>query len=151
MGGGSDRRARDQPDCSGTIPFPWPAAHNGAYPRLRTSTHESLRAGYLCLAFVFVGSILLSITALLFIVGLIWSCTRGWAALLLIVMSLIGNVLLFGGIIGLAIYLGILALSFYAYFSWAPGYYKERGLEKPSWLQAPPAPPPPTPPPPPPP
>ena len=85
------------------------------------------------------GALLLSLTAALFLVGLCWSCTRGWAALLLIVLSLVGNVLLFGGIIGLVVYLAVLGAAFYAYFAWAPNYYKERGQEKPFWLQVPPS------------
>ena len=92
-------------------------------------------AGPICFAFVFTGALLLSITAALFIVGLCWSCTRGWAALVLIVLSAVGNLMLFGGIIGLIIYLAILGGACYAYFYWAPNYYKEQGQEKPDWLQ----------------
>jgi len=93
-------------------------------------------AGPICFAFVFTGALLLSITAALFIVGLCWSCTRGWAALVLIVLSAVGNLMLFGGIIGLIIYLAILGGACYAYFYWAPNYYKEQGQEKPDWLQS---------------
>jgi len=96
----------------------------------------SFATGFLCIAFVFVGALLLSLTAVLFLIGLIWSCTRGWAALLLIVLSLIGNVMLFGGIIGLVIYVLILGGVFYAYFYWAPNYYKEQKQDRPFWLQS---------------
>eukprot|EP00291_Cryptomonas_curvata_P023551 CAMPEP_0172171682 /NCGR_PEP_ID=MMETSP1050-20130122/12027_1 /TAXON_ID=233186 /ORGANISM="Cryptomonas curvata, Strain CCAP979/52" /LENGTH=411 /DNA_ID=CAMNT_0012843139 /DNA_START=371 /DNA_END=1606 /DNA_ORIENTATION=- len=96
----------------------------------------SFATGLLCIAFVFTGAFLLSLTAALFIVGLCWSCTRGWAALVLIVLSLVGNVMLFGGIIGLVIYLALLGASLYAYFVWAPSYYNEKKETKPFWLQS---------------
>jgi uncharacterized membrane protein YedE/YeeE len=82
-----------------------------------------------------VGALLLSLTAALFLVGLCWSCTRGWAALLLVALSLLGNALLFGGAVGLVVYLVVLVVVSCAYFSWAPNYYKERSQEKPFWLQ----------------
>ncbi len=44
--------------------------------------------------------------------------------------------MLFGGIIGLVIYLALLGGAMYAYFVWAPSYYKEKKEEKPFWLQA---------------
>jgi hypothetical protein len=42
----------------------------------------------LCFVFVIIGTLILAASTFLFIIGLCWSCTRGWAALTLIIIAL---------------------------------------------------------------
>jgi hypothetical protein len=89
----------------------------------------------LCILFVVVGTLVLAASTFLFIIGLCWSCTRPIAALVLIVMALLGDVMIFGGLISIAIWIALTIGVFYAYFGWAPSHYDENKAEHPEWLQ----------------
>ncbi len=52
-----------------------------------------------CPLFVLTSALMLAACGLLLILGVVWSCTRGWAALLLLSLGLLGDLLLFGGFV----------------------------------------------------
>jgi len=81
----------------------------------------------LCFVFVIIGTLILSISTFLFIVGLCWSCTRGWAALVLIVVALLGDVMIFGGLISIIVWVVLASAVLYVYFGFLPNFIKEQG------------------------
>uniref|UniRef100_A0A6T8PCL0 Vitamin K epoxide reductase domain-containing protein n=2 Tax=Hemiselmis andersenii TaxID=464988 RepID=A0A6T8PCL0_HEMAN len=90
----------------------------------------------LCIVFVVVGTLVLAASTFLFVIGLCWSCTRPWAASVLIVVALLGDVMIFGGLISIAIWIVLAGAAFWAYFSYAPNYYEENKVPQPDWLQS---------------
>lgn len=89
----------------------------------------------LCILFVVVGTLVLAASTFLFIVGLCWSCTRPYAALVLITVALLGDIMIFGGLISISIWIALAAGIFYAYFGWAPQYHEDNKVEHPFWLE----------------
>eukprot|EP00285_Hemiselmis_virescens_P015422 CAMPEP_0173389666 /NCGR_PEP_ID=MMETSP1356-20130122/12936_1 /TAXON_ID=77927 ORGANISM="Hemiselmis virescens, Strain PCC157" /NCGR_SAMPLE_ID=MMETSP1356 /ASSEMBLY_ACC=CAM_ASM_000847 /LENGTH=408 /DNA_ID=CAMNT_0014346887 /DNA_START=13 /DNA_END=1239 /DNA_ORIENTATION=+ len=89
----------------------------------------------LCIVFVIVGTLVLAASTFLFTIGLCWSCTRPYAALVLIVVALLGDVMIFGGLISIGIWIALAAGIFYAYFAYAPQYFEENKGDTPDWVQ----------------
>lgn len=50
-----------------------------------------------CWMFVIVVTLVVAAATSLLLVGLVWSCTRGWAALVLVTVGLLGEFMVFGG------------------------------------------------------
>uniref|UniRef100_A0A7S0YRJ6 Uncharacterized protein n=1 Tax=Hemiselmis tepida TaxID=464990 RepID=A0A7S0YRJ6_9CRYP len=90
----------------------------------------------LCIVFVVVGTLVLAASTFLFVIGLCWSCTRPAAAGVLIFVALLGDVMIFGGLISIAVWIALAAGIFYAYFSYGPSYYEEQKVDRPEWLQS---------------
>lgn len=89
----------------------------------------------LCFVFVVVGTFILSASTFLFIIGLCWSCTRGYAALVLIIVALLGDVMIFGGLISIIAWVVLAAGVMYLYFGYLPQYYADQKADKPEMLQ----------------
>ena len=89
----------------------------------------------LCWLFVVMVTLVLTAATLLLLVGLIWSCTRGWAALVLVTLGLLGELMVFGGILSIVLWLVLTAGVLYLYFKWAPDYFEEVGGGQRPWLQ----------------
>ena len=89
----------------------------------------------MCWLFVIMVSLIVAAATVLLLVGLIWSCTRGWAALLLITLGLLGELMVFGGILSVVLWLVLSAALLFLYFKWAPEYFEETEGERRGWLQ----------------
>eukprot|EP00292_Cryptomonas_paramecium_P004785 CAMPEP_0113677732 /NCGR_PEP_ID=MMETSP0038_2-20120614/9461_1 /TAXON_ID=2898 /ORGANISM="Cryptomonas paramecium" /LENGTH=508 /DNA_ID=CAMNT_0000595103 /DNA_START=29 /DNA_END=1555 /DNA_ORIENTATION=- /assembly_acc=CAM_ASM_000170 len=87
-----------------------------------------------CYLIVLAATLFFAASLFLIVLGLIWSCTRGWAALVLLVLGLITNGLVFTGLIGLSIWAFLLVGLLLLYFKFLPDYYAEKS-EKPDWVQ----------------
>mmetsp|Transcript_29736 Transcript_29736/g.95149 ORF Transcript_29736/g.95149 Transcript_29736/m.95149 type:complete len:269 (-) Transcript_29736:69-875(-) len=95
-----------------------------------------------CILFVFVNALVLSASIVLLVLGVLWSCTRGFAALVLIVVAIAGDLMIFGGIAYCLVWMIVAGAVLYLYFSFLPELYKDyRDLSDPNngrypvWLQ----------------
>jgi len=87
-----------------------------------------------CYLVVLAATLFFATSLFLILLGLIWSCTRGWAALVLLVLGLTTNGLVFTGLIGLSIWAFFLVFFLLLWFKILPDYFASKG-EKPDWLQ----------------
>mmetsp|Transcript_19826 Transcript_19826/g.45629 ORF Transcript_19826/g.45629 Transcript_19826/m.45629 type:complete len:315 (+) Transcript_19826:10-954(+) len=89
-----------------------------------------------CLLIITFGAFFASICLATFWMFVIWSCTRTYAALVFLVMSLTGQILLpTGNPILLLVWVVLAFGGGYMYFYFGPDYYKEKPEDKPMWLQ----------------
>jgi len=88
-----------------------------------------------CPLFVMTSAFMLTACAVLLILGVVWSCTRGWAALVLLTLGLLGDLMLFGGFVSCLIWTVLTVAVVYVYFVFLPAQYVEKGEQMPSWLQ----------------
>ena len=97
--------------------------------------HEQVAFHGFCPLFVLTSSLMMTACFVLCTLGLVWSCTRGYAALVLLALGLLGELMLFGGFVACLIW-SILAVSvLYLYFVFLPSQYQEDGVVCPFWLQ----------------
>jgi len=89
----------------------------------------------ICWLLVMVVALQIAASSVLLGVGLIWSCTRGSAALVLISLGLTGEVVVFCGILYIVLWLVLTVAVLYLYFKWAPEYFEETEGERREWLQ----------------
>jgi len=89
----------------------------------------------MCWLFVIMVTLVIGAATVLLLVGLIWSCTRGWAALVLVTLGLLGECMVFGGILPIILWLVLSVAILYLYFKWAPDYYEETEGDRREWLQ----------------
>jgi len=87
-----------------------------------------------CYIVVLAATIFFATSLFLMLLGLIWSCTRGWAALVLLVLGIVTNGLVFTGLIGLSIWAFFLVGLLLLWFKFLPDYFESKG-ERPDWLQ----------------
>jgi hypothetical protein len=87
-----------------------------------------------CYIVVLAATIFFATSLFLILLGLIWSCTRGWAALVLLVLGIVTNGLVFTGLIGLSIWAFFLVGLLLLWFKFLPDYFESKG-ERPEWLQ----------------
>merc|ERR1740130_153122 len=80
-------------------------------------------------------SFMMTACAVLAILGIVWSCTRGWAALVLLVLALLGELMLFGGFVSCLIWTVLAVAVLFLYFVFLPSQYKEKGEPIPGWVQ----------------
>eukprot|EP00286_Rhodomonas_abbreviata_P011961 CAMPEP_0181327182 /NCGR_PEP_ID=MMETSP1101-20121128/21946_1 /TAXON_ID=46948 /ORGANISM="Rhodomonas abbreviata, Strain Caron Lab Isolate" /LENGTH=412 /DNA_ID=CAMNT_0023435787 /DNA_START=8 /DNA_END=1246 /DNA_ORIENTATION=- len=97
--------------------------------------------GVSCLLIITLESLVCALCFAAFLLALVWSCTRPWAALVLLAISLMGDILCpTGNILLIGVWFGFAALLYGAYFHWLPESYMERVREgegsMPSWLQS---------------
>jgi len=88
-----------------------------------------------CALFVMTSSFMMTACAVLAILGIVWSCTRGWAALVLLVLALLGELMLFGGFVSCLIWTVLAVAVLFLYFVFLPSQYKEKGEPIPGWVQ----------------
>mmetsp|Transcript_5522 Transcript_5522/g.8793 ORF Transcript_5522/g.8793 Transcript_5522/m.8793 type:complete len:387 (+) Transcript_5522:85-1245(+) len=79
----------------------------------------------LCVLFVFVSSFMLCATSVLVLMGLIWSCTRGWAAVVFLALGLSGDIMLFAGSLACLIWAVLAGSVLWLYFLYLPELYKD--------------------------
>lgn len=90
-----------------------------------------------CALIVLLEGVVLGICLSLFLLALCWSCTRPWAALVLLVISLMGDILCpTGNVLMIGIWAAFAALLFMAYFYWLPSSFIDKDEEVPGWLQS---------------
>lgn len=89
----------------------------------------------MCWLFVILFTLVIGAASVLLLVGLIWSCTRGWAALVLVTLGLLGELMVFGGILPVILWLVLSVAILYLYFKWAPDYFEETEGDRREWLQ----------------
>jgi hypothetical protein len=87
-----------------------------------------------CYLVVLAATLFFATSLFLMLLGLMWSCTRGWAALVLLVLGITTNGLVFTGLIGLSIWAFFLVFFLILWFKILPDYFTSKG-EKPDWLQ----------------
>jgi len=87
-----------------------------------------------CYIVVLAATLFFATSLFLILLGLIWSCTRGWAALVLLVLGITTNGLVFTGLIGLSIWAFFLVGLLLLWFKFLPDYFESKG-ERPEWLQ----------------
>jgi len=87
-----------------------------------------------CYLVVLAASLFFATSLFLMLLGVMWSCTRGWAALVLLVLGITTNGLVFTGLIGLSIWAFFLVFFLLLWFKILPDYFASKG-EKPDWLQ----------------
>ena len=85
--------------------------------------------------FVLTSSFMMMACAVLATLGLIWSCTRGWAALVLLSLGLLGDLMLFGGFVSCLIWFVLAGAVLFLYFVFLPGQYADKGEAQPVWVQ----------------
>jgi len=88
-----------------------------------------------CWLFVIAVTLVVAAATVLLLIGLIWSCTRGWAALVLVAVGLLGELMVFGGIVSIVLWLLIAGAVLFLYFKWAPEYFLETEGERREWTQ----------------
>ena len=90
-----------------------------------------------CPLFVLTSALMMTSCAVLGILGIVWSCTRGCAALVVLALGLLGDLMLFGGFVSCLIWLVLAVAVLYLYFVFLPSQYVEAegGKEAPWWLQ----------------
>jgi hypothetical protein len=81
----------------------------------------------MCWIFVLVVTLVVAAATVLLVVGLIWSCTRGWAALVLVSLGVLGEIMVFGGVLCIVLWLVLTAGVIYLYFKFLPDYFEENG------------------------
>jgi hypothetical protein len=81
----------------------------------------------MCWIFVLVVTLVVTAATVLLVVGLIWSCTRGWAAMVLVSLGLLGELMVFGGVLCIVLWLVLTAGVIYLYFKFLPDYCEENG------------------------
>mmetsp|Transcript_69340 Transcript_69340/g.164594 ORF Transcript_69340/g.164594 Transcript_69340/m.164594 type:complete len:412 (-) Transcript_69340:155-1390(-) len=79
----------------------------------------------MCPLFVFTSSAMLATTSLLLLLGIIWSCTRGFAALVFVTLALAGDLLIFTGVLGCVVWAVVSALVLYVYLVVLPEQFKD--------------------------
>jgi len=87
-----------------------------------------------CYLVVLAATLFFATSLFLMLLGIMWSCTRGWAALVLLVLGVTTNGLVFTGLIGLSIWAFFLVFFLLLWFKILPDYFASKG-EKPDWLQ----------------
>jgi hypothetical protein len=87
-----------------------------------------------CPLFVFVYAATLAATGVLLLLGAIWSCTRGWAALLFVALALAGDVLMLAGLYGCLAWGVLAAAVLWAYFAYLPESMKANAYVS-FWVQ----------------
>jgi hypothetical protein len=90
-----------------------------------------------CPLFVLTSALMMTSCAVLGILGIVWSCTRGYAALVVLTLGLLGELMLFGGFVSCLLWLVLAVAVLYLYFVFLPSQYveAEAGKQAPSWLQ----------------
>jgi hypothetical protein len=94
-----------------------------------------------CPLFVLTSALMMTSCALLGILGIVWSCTRGCAALVVLSLGLLGDLMLFGGFVSCLLWFVLSAAVIYLYFVFLPSQYAEKEGENgkgggaPWWLQ----------------
>jgi hypothetical protein len=89
----------------------------------------------MCWLFVIAVTLVISAAAVLLTVGLIWSCTRGWAALVLVALGLSGELSVIGGSVWLLVWAISAVGVLYLYFKFLPDYLLETDGQRHSLLQ----------------
>lgn len=89
----------------------------------------------MCWLFVIAVTLVMSAAAVLLTVGLIWSCTRGWAALVLVALGLSGELSVIGGSVWLLVWAISAVGVLYLYFKFLPDYLLETDGQRHSLLQ----------------
>ena len=89
----------------------------------------------MCWLFVIFLSLVVAAASALLLVGLIWACTRGWAALVLIALGVLGEALVLSGMLAILIWLAVSAAVLVLYFKVLPEHLEEQGSERYWWLQ----------------
>lgn len=89
-----------------------------------------------CLVLATVGAFFATVCFVTFLMGLIWSCTRPWAAAVLFLISLTGQVLLpSGNPLLLLLWLALVFGGGYVYFFTIPQSYAKDGVQPPFYVQ----------------
>eukprot|EP00284_Hemiselmis_tepida_P014552 CAMPEP_0174935410 /NCGR_PEP_ID=MMETSP1355-20121228/53687_1 /TAXON_ID=464990 /ORGANISM="Hemiselmis tepida, Strain CCMP443" /LENGTH=265 /DNA_ID=CAMNT_0016182099 /DNA_START=72 /DNA_END=866 /DNA_ORIENTATION=- len=89
-----------------------------------------------CILLITVGSFFASFCIITFWLAVVWSCTRPWAALAFLIISLSGNLLLpTGSPILVVIWMIVAFGGGYFYFKYIPEQYALNGDERPAWVQ----------------
>lgn len=94
-----------------------------------------------CPLFVLTSALMMASCAVLGILGTVWSCTRGCAALVVLSLGLLGDLMLFGGFVSCLLWFVLSAAVIYLYFVFLPSQYAEKEGEQgkgggaPWWLQ----------------
>mmetsp|Transcript_43171 Transcript_43171/g.101928 ORF Transcript_43171/g.101928 Transcript_43171/m.101928 type:complete len:388 (-) Transcript_43171:109-1272(-) len=80
----------------------------------------------MCILFVLLNSFVLAACLTLLILGLVWSCTRGMAAIVFLTLSLLGDVMIWGGTLSVIIWLAVTGFSLWLYFSYLPAQFEDQ-------------------------
>ena len=83
-----------------------------------------------CPLFVLTSALMMTSCAVLGILGIVWSCTRGCAALVVLSLGLLGDLMLFGGFVSCLLWFVLSAAVIYLYFVFLPSQYAEKEAEK---------------------
>eukprot|EP00281_Chroomonas_sp_CCMP1168_P032005 CAMPEP_0206247672 /NCGR_PEP_ID=MMETSP0047_2-20121206/19943_1 /ASSEMBLY_ACC=CAM_ASM_000192 /TAXON_ID=195065 /ORGANISM="Chroomonas mesostigmatica_cf, Strain CCMP1168" /LENGTH=368 /DNA_ID=CAMNT_0053673229 /DNA_START=31 /DNA_END=1134 /DNA_ORIENTATION=+ len=90
-----------------------------------------------CWMVVLFGAIFFTLCFCLFVVALLWSCTRPWAAIVLLVICLFGDFCFpTGNPLLIMLWLGMSATFAYWYFVWYPEWCVDKGVLVPQWCQS---------------
>ena len=91
-----------------------------------------------CYLTIFLGVAFGTICISLFMVGIMWSCTRPWAALLLLVVAIMGNLLIatFNPLL-IMLWMGSSSSLLYWYFEWYPDWCKDSNAPRPGEASTP--------------
>jgi len=96
-----------------------------------------LPTGVACIYIITLEAFALALVATLFLLGLVWSCTRPWAAALLLSLALGGIVLCpTGNVLLVMVFLASSLAVYLLYFHWYPQYLEDQHVARPSWLQS---------------
>jgi len=96
-----------------------------------------LPTGVTCIYIIIFEALTFALVLTFFLLGAVWSCTRPWAAMVLIVLAVCGVVLCPTGNVLLLFLFIFLAFSVYmSYFRWYPEYIAEQRQSVPYWLES---------------
>ena len=96
-----------------------------------------LPTGVTCIYILAMEALTCAIVLTFFLQGAVWSCTRPWAAGVLISLSVCGLVLCPTGNVLLLLLFLFMSFSIYMiYFNWYPEYLDQQKQPHPAWLQS---------------
>lgn len=89
-----------------------------------------------CWMIILLGALFYTFCVCFFTTGVLWSCTRPWAALVLLVVAILGNVLIAStNPLLIMLWIGTACSLLYWYFEWYPAWCEEIGKPLPDWCQ----------------